>query len=59
MSTKVRISYEQEPELLDVIATLGKRVVKVDREPAKGRFKRAYLTLKDLPKQTEHLAKQG
>lgn len=59
MSTKVRISYEQESELLDVIATLGKRVVKVDREPAKGRFKRAYITLKDLPKQAEQLAKRG
>lgn len=59
MSMRIRVSYSREPELLDVIATLGKRVIKVDREPAKGQYRRAYIVLKDLPKNAEQLAKQG
>ena len=59
MSTQVRVSYEREPELLDVITSLGKRVLKVKREPAKGQYKRAYLTLAEHTGKPEQLAKQG
>jgi len=56
---RIRVSYELEPELLGVIALLGKRVLDVKREPAKGQYRRAYIVLKDLPKNAEQLAKQG
>ena len=59
MSTRIRVSYEQEPELLDVVVLLGKRVIKVEREPAKGRYKRAYLTIAESTAKPEQLAKQG
>lgn len=49
MSTKIRVSYERESELVSVIASLGKRVRHVQREPAKGRFQRAYIEVADLP----------
>ncbi len=59
MSVKVRVSYEKEPELLDVIGSLGKRVLKVEREPAKGRYKRAYLMLAEYPGGPEPMIKQA
>lgn len=59
MSRRVRVSYENEPELLDVIVSLGKRVLKVEREPAKGRYKRAYLRLAEYPGRPEPIAKQA
>lgn len=49
MSAKIKLSYENTPELLAVIAKLGKIVTKVRPQPPKGRYHLAYLDVELLP----------
>ncbi len=43
---KITVFYDHEPELMDIILALGKKVVKVKRQPSKGKSRRAYIELK-------------
>ena len=45
---KIKFSYERDAELTRFIEWLGDMAEKVEREPARGRFKRAYIMLKPL-----------
>jgi hypothetical protein len=49
MSVRIRVSYEHEPELWDVLTGLGSRVAKIKYAPASGRFRRAYIEVKPPP----------
>jgi hypothetical protein len=48
MSVKVKVSYETDEELAFVREKLAERTHRVELEPRKGRYKRAYLTLKNI-----------
>jgi hypothetical protein len=43
---KIKLSYKHTEDLNDMISLLGNRVVKVENEPAKGGYKRAYILAK-------------
>lgn len=49
MSAKIKLSYEKHPEMLEVVARLGKLVDKVKLQPPKGKYRLAYIDLKPLP----------
>ena len=49
MSAIVRISYETEEELAAIRDKLSIYMSRVVLEPRKGRYKRAYLRLKNIP----------
>lgn len=48
MSVKIKLSYETDEELAKVREKLADCTQKVELEPQKGRYKRAYLTLKNI-----------
>ena len=50
MSIKIKLSYETDEELAFVREKLAKHLYKVQLEPPKGRFKRAYFILKSIGK---------
>ena len=52
MSVKIKVSYEQEQELEAVKMLLAPVLEKVKIQPAKGKYKRAYILVK--PAKTKH-----
>lgn len=44
--TKIKLSYETDNELRAVLQLLGGSVVRCKEQPAKGKFKRAYIDIK-------------
>lgn len=52
MSVKIKLSYETDEELANVRDKLAEYAPRVELEPRKGRYKRAYLTLKNVIKCT-------
>ncbi len=53
MSTVIRVSYERPEELQAVIHRLEPLVSKTKLQPAKGRYRLAYLTMKVIPKEQQ------
>ncbi|SCI03788.1 Uncharacterised protein [uncultured Clostridium sp.] len=46
MSIKIKVSYTDERELNEIISMLNKkRVIECKKQPAKGKYKRAYIRL--------------
>ena len=45
MSIRIKVSYENPRELSFVLHKLGQSVVKVQREPPKGKYRRAYIDI--------------
>ncbi len=43
---KIKLSYKYTDELNDLLSLLGNRVIKVQHEPARGEYKRAYILAK-------------
>ena len=50
MSVKIKLSYETDEELVKVREMLSDCTRRVELEPPKGRYKRAYITLKSIAK---------
>lgn len=44
--TKIKVSYEDDTELKAVLHILGDSVANCKEQPAKGKFKRAYIDIK-------------
>lgn len=51
MSTIVRVSYERTEELDAVVRKLTPGVWKIKTQPAKGKYKLAYIEMRELPAQ--------
>lgn len=49
MSAKIRLSYETPEELAAIRGKLEAYIRRVELEPSKGRYKRAYFHLKSIP----------
>lgn len=49
MSIRIRVSYEHENELREVLDRLEPIGIKIKREPEAGRYKRAYIVVKPSP----------
>lgn len=47
MSVKIKVSYTEDEELAGVIRLLSPMLRNVKVQPQKGRFKRAYIDMKD------------
>lgn len=47
MSVMIKVSYETEEELADIVRRLSPKVERVKKAPAKGQYKRAYIALKN------------
>ena len=50
MSVKIRISYERDEELEEIKKLLTPMLLNVKVQPPKGKYKRAYINMKNLTK---------